>query len=65
MAKKNILRTIATNDVVVRAVKTAVQAFVAVLVATDVPFSKQALVAAIAAGVSAAYNSAKLALNRG
>ena len=66
MSKKNftssvlvLVKSVATNDVVVRAFKTFLQAFVAVLVATDVPLSKQALVAAIAAGVSAAYNTVK------
>lgn len=43
-------------DIFVRAFKTFVQAAVAVLLVTDNPFSKAALVAAAAAGVSAVWN---------
>jgi hypothetical protein len=56
------MKNLLTNDVVVRAVKTFVQAFLATLavsVATvqDVPTAKAALVGALAAAISAAWNS--------
>jgi hypothetical protein len=56
------MKNLLTNDVVVRAVKTFVQAFLATLavsVATvqDVPTAKAALVGALAAALSAAWNS--------
>jgi len=44
------------RDVAERAVKTFVQAFVAVLIVADQPFSKEALVAGVAAGVSVTWN---------
>ena len=44
------------KDIAVRAGKTFVQAFVAVLIVADQPFRKEVLVAAGAAGVSAVWN---------
>lgn len=47
------------KDVLVRALKTFVQAFVAVLLVSDQPFSKEVLIAGSAAGVSAVWNFVK------
>jgi len=47
------------NDILVRATKTFVQSFVAVWLVTDQPFSKQAVIAGVAAGVSAVWNFAR------
>lgn len=55
----NSVKVFLDNDIVKRAAKTAVQAFVAVLVLTDNPVSKKALVAAGAAALSALWNSVK------
>ena len=55
----NSVKVFLDNDIVKRAAKTAVQAFVAVLVLTDNPVSKKALVAAGAAGLSALWSSVK------
>ena len=44
------------SDVTERAVKTFVQAAIAVWLVADQPFSKTAVVAAVAAGVSAVWN---------
>lgn len=56
------MKSLLTNDVVVRALKTFAQAFLATLavsVATvqDFPTLKAAVVGAVAAGISAAWNS--------
>lgn len=56
---KKLTREVISNDVVIRAFKTAVQAFVAVLIVTDSPLSRTALAAAGAAAISAAWNSIK------
>lgn len=56
---KKLTKEVISNDVVIRAFKTAIQAFVAVLIVTDSPLSKTALAAAGAAAVSAAWNSIK------
>ena len=44
------------SDIVERAFKTFVQAAIAVWLVSDQPFSKTAIVAAVAAGVSAVWN---------
>ena len=44
------------SDIVERAFKTFVQAAIAVWLVSDQPFSKTAVVAAVAAGVSAVWN---------
>jgi hypothetical protein len=46
-------------DVALRALKTFVQSAAAVILATNQPLSKAALVAALAAGISAAWNTVK------
>lgn len=51
-------KKILTRDLAVRAFKTFVQAFVASLLLLDDPFTKQALIAALAAGLSALWNIA-------
>jgi|VirMetMinimDraft_7_1064189.scaffolds.fasta_scaffold35917_3 hypothetical protein len=56
---KKLTKEVISNDVVIRAFKTAVQAFVAVLIVTDSPLSRTALAAAGAAAISAAWNSIK------
>lgn len=56
---KSLLGSFVHNDVVVRAFKTFVQAFIAVWLVSDNPFSKNAVVAAAAAGVSAVWNIVK------
>jgi hypothetical protein len=56
---KNLVSKLVKNDVVVRAFKTFVQAFVATLLITDAPLSKTALVGAGAAAFSATWNSLK------
>lgn len=56
---KKLTKQVISNDVVIRAFKTAVQAFVAVLIVTDSPLSRTALAAAGAAAISAAWNSIK------
>jgi hypothetical protein len=56
---KNLIDKLRDNDVVVRAVKTFVQSFAAVLLATDNPVSKSAFVAAFAAAISAVWNSVR------
>lgn len=53
------IKQLLTSDVVERAVKTFVQAFVAFWLLADEPFSREVLVAAAAAGVSAVWNSVK------
>jgi hypothetical protein len=45
------------KDIAVRASKTFVQAFVAVWLVVDEPFSKTALIAGLSAGVSAVWNT--------
>lgn len=47
------------KDVFARAAKTFVQSFAAVLLATDNPLTKTALVAGFAAGISAVWNLVK------
>ena len=56
---KKLTKEVISNDVVIRAFKTAVQAFVAVLIVTDSPLSRTALAAAGAAAISAGWNSIK------
>lgn len=61
---KEALKSLLTSDVVARAVKTFVQAFLAVLVAgvatvNSVEAGKALFVAALAAGISAVWNSVK------
>lgn len=56
---KKLTKEVISNDAVIRAFKTAVQAFVAVLIVTDSPLSRTALAAAGAAAISAAWNSIK------
>jgi hypothetical protein len=56
---KNLLEKLLSNDVVVRAAKTFVQAFLAVFFVSDNPVSKEVLIAAVAAGVSAVWNFVK------
>lgn len=51
------------SDIAFRAGKTFVQSFAAVILATNQPLTKQALVAAIAAGISAVWNSLKAVKN--
>lgn len=53
------LKTLLTNDVVVRAFKTFVQAYVGAWVVFNDPFSKGAIAAGLAAGVSAVWNLLK------
>ncbi len=53
------VRNLVTSDIVVRAFKTFVQAALAVIVVSDQPFSKAALVAGVAAGISALWNFIK------
>ena len=50
------LKSILTSDVVVRATKTFVQAYVGAWVVFQDPFSKAAIAAGVAAGVSAVWN---------
>lgn len=56
---KKQVNKVLSNDVVVRASKTALQTFVAVLLLTDNPASTSALSAAGAAALSAAWNTLK------
>lgn len=44
------------KDVIVRAVKTFVQAYIAVLMVADQPLSREVQLAAVAAAVSAVWN---------
>jgi len=53
------VKSILTNDVVVRAFKTFVQAYVGAWVVFNDPFSKGAIAAGLAAGVSALWNLSK------
>jgi len=53
---KNFLKQLWANNVVERAAKTFVQAFVASLLVTGIQFTKATLTAALAAGASAAWN---------
>ncbi len=48
------------EDITIRAAKTAAQAFIAVLLVSNQPFGKQALTAALAAAISAVWNSVKV-----
>jgi hypothetical protein len=52
----NFLKRLSNDDIIVRAVKTFVQASVAVWLVSDNPLSKSALVGAVAAGISALWN---------
>ena len=52
----NIIRLLAGNDIVVRAVKTFVQAFVAAWMVSGFVLDKSAVIAAAAAGISAVWN---------
>ena len=54
----------ATKDIVIRAIKTFIQAFLSVVIVsladiTDMTTLKAALIAALAAGISAVWNSIK------
>lgn len=49
------------KDILYRALKTFVQTFVAVLLVPNQPLSKQTLVAAVAAGISAVWNGVRQA----
>lgn len=53
------VKVLLTNDVVVRAFKTFVQAYVGAWVVFNDPFSKGAIAAGLAAGVSAVWNLLK------
>ena len=53
------LKAFLSNDVVVRAIKTFVQAYVGAWVVFQDPFSKSAIAAGLAAGVSAVWNLLK------
>lgn len=53
------VKVLLTNDVVVRAFKTFVQAYVGAWVVFNDPFSKGAVAAGLAAGVSAVWNLLK------
>lgn len=55
----NSLKKLLSSDIVVRAAKTFVQSFAAVMLATDNPISKSAVVAGFAAGISAVWNFVK------
>lgn len=61
MAKKkqNLVQKVTSNDVVVRAFKTFVQAFVAVILVSDGALNKSVLSAALASALSATWNSVK------
>lgn len=50
------LKSILTSDIAVRAFKTFVQAYVGAWVVFNDPFSKAAIAAGVAAGVSAVWN---------
>jgi len=50
------------KDIAVRAFKTFLQAFIASLVLVDDPLEEQALIGALAAGLSALWNSRQLIL---
>lgn len=52
------------KDVAIRAFKTFLQAFIATLALTDDPLAKQALIGAVAAGLSALWNSRNLLMRR-
>lgn len=54
--------TVDYRDIGIRAVKTFVQAFVAVLLVADEPFKTEVLVAGVGAGVSAVWNFVKATL---
>lgn len=62
---KKVLKSLASNDIVIRAVKTAIQAFLSVLVMsgpmnyTDLGVWQAAGIAAGAAAISALYNGVK------
>lgn len=56
MSLTTLVKTFVASDVVERAVKTFVQAFIAVVVLSSNPVSKSALVAGLAAGISAVWN---------
>lgn len=53
------LKSLLTHDIVVRAFKTFVQAYVGAWVVFNDPFSKGAIAAGLAAGVSAVWNLLK------
>lgn len=56
---KKLASKLVTNDIVVRASKTFVQAFVAVILVSDGAINKSVLSAALASGLSAVWNSLK------
>lgn len=53
------VKSFVSSDIVRRAAKTFVQSCAAVFLATDNPLSKAAVVAALAAGISAVWNFVK------
>ena len=53
------LKKLVSSDIAERAAKTFVQAFVATWLLADQPFSREALIAAFAAAVSAVWNWVK------
>lgn len=55
----NFIKAVLSHDTVVRALKTFVQAAVAVVLVADQPLSKEVAIAAVAAGVSAVWNTVK------
>lgn len=54
---KELVGKLLVNDVLVRSVKTFVQAFIAVWLIAEQPFSTEVISAAVAAAVSAVWNS--------
>ena len=56
---KKAMKELITNDVLIRALKTFVQASVAVWIANGQQLTKSALVGAIAGGISAVWNFVK------
>lgn len=54
---KELINKVTSNDVVVRAFKTFVQAFVAVILVSDGGLNKSVLSAALASALSATWNS--------
>lgn len=56
---KNLASKVISNDIVVRASKTFVQAFIAVILVSDGAINKSVLSAALASGLSAVWNSLK------
>lgn len=55
----SLLKRLWANNVVERAVKTFVQAFLATLLVSGTQFTRASLVAALSAGISAVWNALK------